>query len=31
MQLIGPHEGREFELLERGEKNVALFYEIIPP
>ena len=31
MQLIGPHEGREFELLERGEKNVALFYETFPP
>lgn len=28
--LIGPHEGIEFELLESGEKNVAYFYELIP-
>lgn len=28
--LIGPHEGKEFELLQMGDKNVALFYEIIP-
>lgn len=28
--LIGPHEGREFELMDRGVKHVALFYDIIP-
>ncbi len=28
--LIAPHEGREFELMEQGRKNVALFYDIIP-
>lgn len=28
--LIGPHEGREFELLDRGLKHVAFFCEIIP-
>ena len=27
---IGPHEGREFDLMRRGEKDVALFFEIEP-
>lgn len=30
MDLIGPHEGREFALLDSGQKHVALFYETIP-
>lgn len=28
---IGPHEGRELELMCRGEKHVALFFEVKPP
>lgn len=28
--LIGPHEGKEFELIDQGLKHVALFCEIIP-
>lgn len=27
---IGPHEGREIELLLEGKKRVALFVEVIP-
>lgn len=27
---IGPHEGRELELMRRGEKHVALFFELCP-
>ncbi|WP_439242703.1 hemocin immunity protein [Lonepinella sp. BR2474] len=23
---IGPHEGKEFELMRNGQKNIALFY-----
>ena len=30
MGSVGPHEGREFELLQSGEKHVAYFSEIIP-
>lgn len=27
---LGPHEGRELELLLSGEKLIALFYEEVP-
>ncbi len=27
---LGPHEGRELELLLSGEKPIALFYEEVP-
>jgi len=27
---LGPHEGRELELLLSGEKPIAYFYEILP-
>ena len=30
MELIGPHEGKEFDLIRKGQKDVALFYELIP-
>lgn len=28
---VGPHEGREFDLMRAGQKHVALFFEIAPP
>ncbi len=28
--LIGPHEGREFELLDDHKKHVAFFHDIVP-
>lgn len=28
---IGPHEGRELELMLAGEKPVAMFSDVIPP
>lgn len=27
---VGPHEGREYELMSRGEKHIAMFWDIIP-
>lgn len=27
---VGPHEGREFHLMRKGEKDVALFFELKP-
>lgn len=28
--LIGPHEGKEFALLDKGQKHVAFFHDVIP-
>lgn len=27
---VGPHEGREFDLMRQGDKHVALFFELKP-
>lgn len=27
---VGPHEGREFDLMRNGKKSVALFNEVKP-
>lgn len=27
---VGPHEGQEFDLMRKGEKDVALFFELRP-
>lgn len=27
---VGPHTGRELELMLKGEKKVALFYDVLP-
>ncbi|MBO6792101.1 MAG: hypothetical protein JJ894_16360 [Dinoroseobacter sp.] len=27
---VGPHEGQEFDLMRKGRKNVALFYDFEP-
>ncbi|MFT6103611.1 MAG: hypothetical protein ACJA1E_000023 [Paracoccaceae bacterium] len=27
---VGPHEGQEFDLMRKGKKDVALFFELIP-
>lgn len=29
--MIGPHEGRELDLMLRGEKHLALFYDVVKP
>jgi hypothetical protein len=30
-RLIGPHDGRELELMLAGEKALAVFVEVVPP